>query len=96
MAQNDGGPAFPVIAENGLGHVADGMSLRDWFAGQALAGFLADGSQRLVAEAIEESADRVFIQDTKALAALANEAIARGVYALADAMLAAREEGPAS
>lgn len=33
---NDGGPAFPVVASNGLGHVADGMSLRDWFAGQAL------------------------------------------------------------
>jgi len=31
-------PAFPVIAENGLGHVSDGMTLRDWFAGQALVG----------------------------------------------------------
>jgi hypothetical protein len=34
---NDGGPAFPVVAENGLGHIAGGMTLRDWFAGQALA-----------------------------------------------------------
>ncbi len=47
---NDGGPAFPVpmftreadgqpmsATEYGLG----GMSLRDWFAGQALAGLLA-------------------------------------------------------
>lgn len=34
--RDEGGPAFPVIAENGLGHIADGMSLRDWFAGQAL------------------------------------------------------------
>lgn len=34
----DGGPAFPVpgIAESTLG-----MSLRDWFAGQALAGLMA-------------------------------------------------------
>lgn len=31
-------PAFPVVAENGLGHVSEGMSLRDWFAGQALVG----------------------------------------------------------
>lgn len=35
-------PAFPVIAENGLGHVGDGMSLRDYFAGQALIGLYAD------------------------------------------------------
>lgn len=33
---NDGGPAFPVICENGLGHVSSGMTLRDYFAGQAL------------------------------------------------------------
>jgi hypothetical protein len=34
---NDGGPAFPH--PSGEFHSADtGMSLRDWFAGQALAG----------------------------------------------------------
>ena len=38
---NDGGPAFPVIAEHGLGHISNGMTLRDWFAGQALVGYLA-------------------------------------------------------
>lgn len=38
--REDGGPAFPVIAENGLGHVADGMTLRDWIAGQALQGLI--------------------------------------------------------
>ena len=32
---NNGGPAFPV--QNGYGRVF-GMTLRDWFAGQALAG----------------------------------------------------------
>jgi hypothetical protein len=34
--QDDGGPAFPVLygQTNGL----DGMSLRDWFAGQAISG----------------------------------------------------------
>jgi hypothetical protein len=32
---NDGGPAFPPTF--GLsGEIGDGMSLRDWFAGQAL------------------------------------------------------------
>ena len=34
---NDGGPAFPRHAYDGH----DGMTLRDWFAGQALAGLLA-------------------------------------------------------
>jgi len=51
--KNDGGPAFPVSR----GHFTDdwkllssdgmpGMSLRDWFAGQALSGLLAYESQR--------------------------------------------------
>ena len=38
MTINDGGPAFPRHAYDGH----DGMSLRDWFAGQALAGLTAD------------------------------------------------------
>lgn len=36
----DGGPAFP-FAYTAEQHVVDGMSLRDYFAGQALAGALA-------------------------------------------------------
>lgn len=36
MSEIENPPAFPVIAENGLGHVSDGMTLRDYFAGQAL------------------------------------------------------------
>ena len=40
----DGGPAFPTQFDYGpSGHqTVDGMSLRDWFAGQALAGILAN------------------------------------------------------
>lgn len=34
MTQNDGGPAFPTTA--GQVVYAHGMSLRDWFAGQAM------------------------------------------------------------
>ncbi len=43
MAKATGGPAFPVVSESGVGHAAAfrGMTLRDWFAGQALAGMLA-------------------------------------------------------
>jgi len=36
--KNNGGAAFPLVAENPPYHVADGMSLRDYFAGQALVG----------------------------------------------------------
>lgn len=57
--KNDGGPAFPVREaerfnpENNETHAIEqhwGMSLRDWFAGQALAGMLSseyrpDGNQ---------------------------------------------------
>jgi hypothetical protein len=41
---NDGGPAFPSVGE-GFGnpsYSAPGMTLRDWFAGQALAGLAAN------------------------------------------------------
>jgi len=48
MTTNDGGPAFPRPAsmmalhdEPTLHRAFAGMSLRDWFAGQALAGMLA-------------------------------------------------------
>jgi len=37
---NDGGPAFPMATVDGW--VQTGMTLRDWFAGQALAGFCAN------------------------------------------------------
>lgn len=46
----DGGPAFPMTgstlnwdAEKGQYVPQYGMTLRDWFAGQALAGLLANG-----------------------------------------------------
>jgi len=42
---NDGGQAFPVGGHDGPGDHNDGhkgMSIRDYFAGQALAGLLAE------------------------------------------------------
>lgn len=44
MAINTGGPAFPSVGE-GFGnplYSAGGMTLRDYFAGQALAGWMVD------------------------------------------------------
>ena len=44
--KKDGGPAFPLTPEMmSIGQCSDdvqGMSLRDWFAGQALSGITSD------------------------------------------------------
>jgi hypothetical protein len=43
--RNDGGPAFPYIVRGANGELLapaePGMTLRDWFAGKALAGMAA-------------------------------------------------------
>ena len=43
MMKNDGGTAFPTHRD--LKNFCPGMSLRDYFAGQALAGMLADSER---------------------------------------------------
>jgi hypothetical protein len=50
-AINDGGPAFPLNASDAWGGPVQGMSLRDWFAGQALAGLMAEPTDTPVATA---------------------------------------------
>ena len=43
MKKNDGGPAFPNKGDGyGPTHNYDGMTLRQYYAGQALAGLLSD------------------------------------------------------
>jgi len=73
MNKNDEGPAFPCVI--GISP-HPGMSLRDWFAGQALAGW---GE----AHHMETTAyhDDGYVQD-----------MARVAYEIADAMLKAREQ----
>lgn len=44
-AHKDGGPAFPFV-DNDHCDGDSGMSLLDWFAGQALAGLLANNEYR--------------------------------------------------
>lgn len=67
---NDGGPAFP----NGI--YQEGMSLRDWFAGQALVGILAEPTDAEGYAVAKEAVPDVCAADA---------------YAIADAMIAARE-----
>lgn len=86
-------PAFPRTGE-GFGNElydAPGMTLRDWFAGQALAGFLANGSQRLVNEACIEEPDFLDMGPAKRMR-IVNEQVAAGCFGIADAMLAARKQ----
>jgi len=73
---DDGGPAFPLATSCGSNESVNGMSLRDWFAGQALAGLLAHPECTKVGPGYEITT-----------CCLADES-----YACADAMLAARKE----
>jgi len=75
MTKNDGGPAFPfdetqVMPQN------TGLSIRDWFAGQALGGDLAGQSP----EAKALWGEIQFAQSASAY------------YRMADAMLKERED----
>lgn len=90
---NDGGPAFPAqlaFSPDGAAHIAseyyasgEGMSLRDWFAGQALAGWCA-ASPLVRKEPLNMTVGHA-------------ESIATGCYRYADAMLKARnQKGSAS
>ena len=86
---DDGGPAFPHGEIEGQERDADGylicsrgMSLRDWFAGQALMGVLA--SQQ------EDGAFEYYGKDD---GELHENWVPATAYRIADAMLAARKGG---
>ena len=72
---NNGGPAFPVPTGSGF---VEGMTLRDYFAGQALIGYMLDCSAAYSSDQRDEAAS---IPE-----------YAREAYRIADAMLAEREK----
>jgi hypothetical protein len=72
----DGGPAFPRSGYHPDDPEKSGMSLRDYFAGQALAGLLACEKFQPFRNDGEE---------------IASGLIASNCYEIADAMLAARK-----
>lgn len=80
MERDNGAPAFPVIA--GQTVYCHGMTLRDWFAGQILAGAGGDASiDQRVGESVESALSRYWTR------------VAVAAYIAADAMLAARQGG---
>jgi hypothetical protein len=89
----DGGPAYPHCFEDISGHPnwrqSQGMSLRDWFAGQFLAGAAADNSALDVSVAADQFDIDVALRDYWAK-------VARAAFIAADAMLSARKIGVAS
>lgn len=52
---NDGGPAFPHINHGGSVLEASGMSLRDYFAGQALNAIAARNTDRTYRDDADEA-----------------------------------------
>lgn len=80
---DDGGPAFPVLD---LSKTQErGMSLRDWFAGQALAALIAKSP--LACTDANDPLDGLPITDKQA--AEIAESMAWSAYEYADAMIAA-------
>ena len=77
---DDGGPAFPTKPNTQPGfYLHHGMSLRDWFAGQALPAVIAATGAGQHMPATRDSDTHIEF------------AITRDAYFIADAMLAARK-----
>lgn len=78
MSKNNGGPAFPYATKQLGKENLPGMTIRDWFAGMAMQGYIA----YMGCEA--EATGSMGGQNSKVLALNA--------YKFADAMLAEREK----
>jgi hypothetical protein len=86
MSKNDGGPAFPLADSNAeyagtSRHDCNGMSLRDYLAAKAMQGILSD---QTTISAFDQAGKRELVQPSSLVATAA--------YAMADAMLKAREQ----
>lgn len=87
--KDDGGPAFPVPDNSDYG-----MTLRDYFAAAALPQICQQKTQQaqeLVASLVTRGT-KVTEQDSDDFMAALIEGIAAGSYAVADAMLRARNQ----
>jgi hypothetical protein len=75
---NDGGPAFPLAVDGNKEWHVDGMSLRDYFAGQVVS--------NIAFPSLTEAFKRGVYRDR------AISEISKASYAFADAMLEARKK----
>ena len=81
MARSEGGPAFAHgghEGDSGFASPQEGMTLRDWFAGQALAGAISSPHN------VPGLSDRSACMDAQ------QHAAAQWAYEFADAMIAER------
>jgi len=82
--KQDGGPAFPssndITVGNAHTNVHSGMTLRDWFAGQALAGMWSNNDHLCIVKENASKAGHSF-----------DERLSQNAYAIADAMIAERK-----
>jgi hypothetical protein len=67
---NNGGPAFPWAPDGPNYQKYSGMRLRDWFAGQALAGLMAsnfnkEGSKTLALLSYEQADAMIAVREQK-------------------------------
>ena len=102
---DDGGPAFPRTAGPIIDHDAyhqpqDGMTLRDYFAGRALSGLMADGYMLKisvgVAGALSGRTPKQAMEQPEIMGVVQKDAaklLADAAYRFADAMIAARGGG---
>jgi hypothetical protein len=96
---DDGGSAFPQHGWSSNPDVLErmknqgGMTLRDWFAGQALAAFVTAHSKDMHKQAMEDGEDPS--KETYLPAFFGEsfmwDSVPQAAYALADAMIAARK-----
>jgi hypothetical protein len=98
---NDGGPAYPAKSQSSVtGHTKDhpGMTLRQWFAGQALAGWMAQPDSEFHFQWTNKHGEKRLLSYGQTpgnaeaegwhITRTPNEAMAQTMYAKADAMIA--------
>ncbi|MDG4650139.1 hypothetical protein P6F26_16950 [Roseibacterium sp. SDUM158017] len=96
MTERDGGPAFPTYYHPTEGFDRGGMTLRDWFAGQA-PGLDKSASVGMAEALVGPAPERFDLSDPESALAWIKwwaRADANARYVQADAMLAAREDTP--